>query len=159
MDDRGTGQGRGRHPRDLARPRSGPAAGVQPALDDRDVAVVGDPPDDRDRQAPALADAAHGIPSIGTDRGAHPLLRLGDHDLERRHVRLAPRDRVEVDEDARPGAVGGLGRGAGDAAGPEVLQALHQPALDELEGRLDEQLLGERVADLHGRSFGRVIVA
>ncbi len=61
---------------------------------------------------------------------------------------LAARDGVEVDEDARAGPVGGLGRGAGDAAGAEVLEALHQAALDELQAGLDEQLLGERVADL-----------
>ena len=61
---------------------------------------------------------------------------------------LAARDRVEVDEDAGPGPVGGLRRRAGDPAGAEVLEALDEAALDELEARLDEQLLGERVADL-----------
>ena len=35
---------------------------------------------------------------------------------------------------------------------PEVLQPFDQAALDELEARLDQQLLGERVADLDGRA-------
>ena len=122
--------------------------GVQPALDDRDVAVRGDPADDRDRQAPAGADLADLLPLRGEDRGAHPLLRLRDHDLERLEARLASRDRVEVDEHPGPAAVGGLRRRAGDPAGAEVLEALDQAALDELEAGLDEQLLRERVADL-----------
>ena len=49
------------------------------------------------------------------------------------------------------GPVGGLRRGAGDARRAEVLEALDQAALDELEAGLDEQLLGERVADLDAR--------
>ena len=153
VDDGVAGQGRGRH-RAISR---ADGSVVQPP-DDRDVAVVGDPADDRDGQAPALAHLADGVPAIRPDGGAHPLLALRDHDLERLHVRLAPRDRVEVDEDARPGPVGGLRRRAGDAAGAEVLEALDEPALDELEARLDEQLLGERVADLDGRPLGRVVV-
>ena len=137
--------------RHLARARRRPAVAVEPAFDDRDVAVGGHPADDRDRQAPALADLAHLGPAFREDGGAHPLLRLGDHHLERLEARLAPRDRVEVDQDPGPGPVGRLRRRAGDPAGAEVLESLDQPALDELEAGLDEQLLGERVADLDGR--------
>ena len=78
----------------------------------------------------------------------HPLLRLGDHHLERLHARLAARDRVEVDDDPGARPIGGLRRGAGDPAGAEVLEALDEAALDQLEAGLDQQLLGERVADL-----------
>ena len=46
------------------------------------------------------------------------------------------------------GPVGRLGGRAGDPAGAEVLEALDEPALDQLERRLDQELLGERVADL-----------
>ena len=151
MDDRVAGQGGGRDSR-------ASSAAARTPLDDRDVAVVGDPSDDRDRQTPALADLADGVPAVRPDDRAHPLLRLRDHDLERLHVRLAPRDRVEVDVDARPGPIGRLRGRTRDAAGAEVLEALDEPAVDELERRLDEQLLGERVADLDGRSLGRVVI-
>ena len=142
----------------LVRAAAGMRASSVSAADDRDVAVVGHGPDDRDGQTPALADLADGVPAIRPDRGAHPLLALRDHHLERRHAGLAPRDRVEVDADAGAGPVRRLRGGAGDAAGTEVLEALDEPALDELERGLDEQLLGERVADLDARSLRRVVV-
>ena len=62
----------------------------------------------------------------GSDGGAHPLLGLADHDLERLHPGLAARDRIEVHEDAGPGPVGRLGRRARDAAGAEVLEAFDE---------------------------------
>ncbi len=125
-----------------------------------DVAVGGDPADDRDRQAPALADLADGRPSApGCDDREHPLLRLA-----RSSPRTAPcpgsRRGIasRSTRDPGPGPIGGLRGGAGDAAGAEVLEALDEAALDQLEGRLDEQLLGERVADLDGRPLRRVVV-
>ena len=42
-----------------------------------------------------------------------------------------------------------------DAGGAEVLDALDEVLLEELEAALDEHLLGERVADLHGGALGR----
>ena len=139
-------------------PAAGPPVGVEAAFDDRDVAVGRHPPDDRDGQAPALAHLADGRPALGADGGAHPLLRLRDHDLERLEARLASRDGIQVDDDPRPGPIGGLGGRARDPAGAEVLEALDEAALDELQARLDEQLLRERVADLDGRPLGRVVV-
>ncbi len=64
--------------------------------------------------------------------------------------------RSTSDPGARP--VGRLRGRAGDPAGAEVLEPLDQAPLDELEAGLDEQLLGERVADLDGRPLGRVVV-
>ena len=152
VDDRIRGEG--------ARPGCARARGRPrgPAVDDRDIAVVGHPPDHRGRQPPAFADRGDVGESLRPDDREHPLLALADHDLERLHARLAPRDRVEVDADAGAGPVGGLGRGAGDAGGAEVLQPLDEAALDELERRLDEQLLGKRVANLHGRALRRIVV-
>ena len=158
VDDRVAGQGSRRDPGDLTGACGRPPIRVQPALDDRDVAVVGDPSDDRDRQAPPLAHLADIVPARGQDRRAHPLLRLRDHDLEGRQSRLAARDRVEVDDDPGARPIGGLRRGAGDPAGAEVLETLDEPALDQLEARLDQQLLRERVADLDGRALRRVVV-
>ena len=95
----------------------------------------------------------------GLDDRDHPLLRLADHHLERLEARLAARDRVEVDEDPGAAAVRGLGDGAGDARRAEVLDADDEPLGDQLEGRLDQQLLRERVADLDARPLGGVAVA
>ncbi len=154
VDDRVAGQRAGRDPgQDPGAPRQA-AVRLEATGHDRDVAVGGDPADDRHRKAPALAHVTDRIPFVGQDGGTHPLLRLGDHHLERLETRFAARDGVEVDRDPGPGPVGRLGRGAGDAAGAEVLEALDQVALDELEARLDEQLLGERVADLDRRALG-----
>ena len=158
-DDRLRGEGAGRDPGELARARARPPVRVEAALDDRDRAVVGHPADHRAGQAPAGADLGDlGVP-LGADDRDHPLLRLADHHLEGGHPRLPARDRVEVDEDPRPGPVGGLADAAGDAGRPEVLDALGEAPVDDLEGRLDEQLLGERVADLDGRALGGVLVA
>ncbi len=121
------------------------------ALDDGDVAVVGHGPDDGDRQAPPLTDLADGLPAIGSDHREHPFLRLRDQDLERRHSGLTSWDRVELHANPRSCPVGRLGCRAGDAAGAEILEALDEAQLDQLEARLDEQLLrrvevGERRA-------------
>ena len=83
MDDGVAGERSGRDPGDLARARSRPPGVVDPALDHGDVAVVGDPADDGDRQVPVLAHGTDLGPPLGTDDRAHPLLRLGDHHLER----------------------------------------------------------------------------
>ena len=158
VDDRVAGQGTGRDARQLPGARCATAIGIQAAGHDRDVAVGRDPADDRDREAPPLAHLAHRVPAFGEDRGAHPFLRLGDHHLEGLEARFAARDRVQIDDDPGPRPIRGLRRGAGDAAGTQVLEALDQAALDELEARLDQQLLGERVADLDGGPLRRVVV-
>ena len=62
---------------------------------------------------------------------------------------------VELDVHAAVAVGGELAGGAGDAGGAEVLDALDELVLVQLEAALDEHLLGERVADLHGRALGR----
>ena len=158
VDDRLAGDGGDRDPRQLARAGARPTVRVEAALDDSQVAPGGHPPDHRGRQSPAPADLEHLREPIGAHDRAHPLLRLADHHLERRHPLLAPRHGVEVDDDAGAGAIGHLGGGAADAAGAEVLQPLDEAALDQLQRRLDQELLGERVADLDRRPLGRVVV-
>jgi hypothetical protein len=143
VDDRVRGQRRGRDPDDL------PAA-----LEDRDVAVGGHDADDGAGDPPPLADLADRCFAVRPDDREHPFLALRDEDLEGGQPRLPAGHGIEVDEHAGPGPVGGLRGRAGDAAGAEVLEPLDEPALDELERRLDEELLGERVADLNGWSLG-----
>ena len=158
VDDGVAGQGAGRDARQFPGARRGPAIGVQPAFDDRDVAVGRDATDDRHRQAPPFADLADRLPALGQDRGAHPFLRLGDQHLERFEARLPPRDGVQVHDDPGPGPVGRLRGRAGDPAGAQVLEALDESALDQFQAGLDEQLLGERVADLDRRPLRGIVV-
>ena len=84
----------------------------------------------------------------------HPLLRLGDHDLERLHVGLAQRHArdVEVDARRRPWTPSPT-RDDVRPGGAEVLQRDEQPALEQLERALHELLLRERVADLDRRAL------
>ena len=86
------------------------------------------------------------------DDREHPLLRLGREDLERLHARLTQRNLVEIQPRAEPGPSRGLAHGARETGSPEVLQPFEQVLLDQLERGLDQQLLGERIADLHRRA-------
>ena len=102
-------------------------------------AALGDLADHRARKLPAPAHLAHGVEHLRAHDRDHPLLRLRDHDLPRLHRLLALRHAVEVDVDAR--AVGGHLRERGrEPRGAAVLQRLDEPALDELEARLDQLL-------------------
>ena len=115
--------------------------------------AVGDLADDGAVEVPAHAHLAHvGDLLVGDDR-QHALLALADHDLPRLHVGLAQRHAVGVDVEAHVALARHLRAGAGEAGGAEVLHAHHELAVDELEARLDELLLGERVADLDARAL------
>src|SRR6185436_8123948 len=100
---------------------------------DRDIAVLRHATDDGRRQPPAGAHLEDVRPALRSDCSAHSLLGLRDHDLEWLETRLAARDRVEVDRDPGPATVRELGGRASDPARSEVLEALDETALDELE--------------------------
>ncbi len=161
---------RGRSPRDvsaragiagqLARRRERQPAGVEAALDDRDVAVGGDPPDDRAGQAPAGADvldpprggragrsrpSAPGDSLIITSKGSMPGSRRGIASRSTT-IPVPARSAVSQTPQVMPAA-------------PRSWSPSTRPALDELEGRLDEELLGERVADLDGGPLRGILVA
>ena len=87
------------------------------------------------------------------DHRQHPLLRLGDHDLEGLHVGLAQRHPGDVDVDPDPAGGGHLGGRGGEPGGAEVLQRDEQALLQQLEAALEHLRLLERVADLHGRAL------
>jgi hypothetical protein len=129
------------------------------AFDHRDVAVVGDPADHPAQDAPPLADRRDLRQPVRPRDDHHPFLRLTDHDLERRHARLPARDRVQVDPNPGPGAVRGLRHAAGDPGRTEVGEALGEARREDLQGRLDEQLLRERVADLDRRPLRGILGA
>src|SRR4029453_69141 len=81
-----------------------------------------------------------------------PLLRLARQDLERLQAGLAERDRAQVELGAEPGPGGRLAHRARDPGPPQALQPFGQGGFAELERGLDQELLGERVADLHARA-------
>ena len=86
------------------------------------------------------------------DDEEHPLLRLGEEDLVRRHARLTLGDAVEVDLRPRSRAGGHLRCRAGETGRPHVLDADDGARRHRLKTRLEEELLGERVPDLDGRA-------
>ena len=104
-------------------------------------------------ELPAVEDRLHRLEHLRTDDRDHPLLALGDHHLPGLHPLLTQRDPVEVDVDPEVGRH--LGQRRRDARGTAVLERLDEPGGDELDGRLDELLPRERVADLDGRALLR----
>ena len=65
----------------------------------------------------------------------------------------------DLDLHADAAARSHLGRRAGQAGRPHVLDADERVGLHHLEARLEEQLLHERIADLHRRTlFGRRLI-
>ena len=85
----------------------------------------------------------------------HALLRLRQHDLVRRHAGFALRHERDVDLDAGAAARSHLGGRAGQAGRAHVLDADERVGLHHLEAGLEQQLLHERIADLHRRALLR----
>ncbi len=113
--------------------------------------------DDREAELPLPADLLDGRELGRRDDCHHSLLALREHDLDGCQLRLAQGDAVEVDVEADTSAACHLGEGRGEAGGPQVLEGLDQPALGQLQARLDQLLAGERIADLHGRPLVLVL--
>ena len=103
-------------------------------------------------EAPASADLADVVEALGRHDREHPLLRLADVRISKGSM---PGSRSgtasQMEHGAHAGARGRLADGAAEPGAAEVLQPLQQAALDQLQRGLDQQLLGERVADLHAR--------
>ena len=124
-----------------------------------DVARLDDRADRRAVDVPLLAQREHLVHARGLDDAEHPLLRLGDHDLERLEVGLAQRDLRDVDLDADLALGRHLGGRRREAGRAEVLQRDEQPLLEQLERALEQLLLLERIADLDRRALVLVGVA
>ena len=88
---------------------------------------------------------------IGSHHDQHPLLRLGQHHLVGRHALFAAADPIDLDVDAATATMGELAGGAGQPGRAQILDGGNAVELVEPQARLAEQLLQERVADLHGR--------
>ena len=73
--------------------------------------------------------------------------------------RLAHRHAVEVELDPEPALAGHLDRRGGQARGAHVLDRDDRVACHQFEAGFDQELFGERVADLHGRALLLGVVA
>ena len=126
--------------------------GLAVPVDDQPVAV-GDLADHGGQHVPLAADGHERVDVAGLDDRHHPFLGLAHQDLLGAQRGVPQRYDVEVDVHAAVTGRGQLGGGAGDAGRAEVLDAGDQLRGEQLEGALDQQLLHERVADLHGRAL------
>ena len=111
--------------------------------------VVGDPPDGGRRELPAGAHRLDlGHPG-GLGHHQHPLLALAQQDLVRGHALFAGGHQAGIDLDPDAAARRHLRARAGEPCGPHVLDGDDEARGDELEARLEQELLGEGVAHLH----------
>ena len=104
-------------------------------------------------QVPLLEDRLDLGLAPGLDDHQHALLRLGEHDLVRRHAGLALRDVLDVDLDAHAAAAAHLAGRTRQPRRAHVLDADERAGLHDFEAGLEQELLGERVAHLHGRTL------
>ena len=129
------------------------AAGLEHQL-----ARVGHAADDGIREVPLVADGDHlRLAALLRDE-QHALLRLGEHDLVRRHAGLAARHCVEIELEAAAGARGHLDRRRGQARGAHVLDAHEAVGLEELEAGFQQELLEKGIADLDGGALRRALL-
>ena len=90
---------------------------------------------------------------LGLQHHQHALLALGEHHLVGAHAGLAARHVVEVELDAEIALGAHLGRRGSEPRRAHVLDGDHRARGHELEAGFEQQLLGERVADLDGRAL------
>ena len=112
---------------------------------------IGDVADHREVELPFLENPARLGLALRAQYHQHPLLAFAEHDLVWGHAGFAHRHEIEVELDAEPALAGHLDRGGGQAGRTHVLDRDDRVALHQFEAGLDQQFLGERVADLHGR--------
>ncbi len=112
----------------------------------------GDLADRGGEHAPLVGRLEHRFELLRRDDQQHPLLGLAGEDLVRVHGWLAQRDPLQPDPHAGAGRRGGLGQRAGQPGAAEVLDADDELGVVQLQARLDQQLLDERVTDLHRRA-------
>ena len=126
-------------------------AGNAPLHPQRQPARFGDPADHREIQLPFLEDAARLRLAAGVEDHQHAFLAFAEHDLEGGHAGFPHRHPVEIELDAEPALTGHLDRGRSQPGRPHILDGDDRILFHQLEAGLDQQFLGERVADLHGR--------
>ena len=106
---------------------------------------------------PLRRDLQEGLEVAGADDRHHPLLRLAHEDLLGPKARVPERHALEVDHHAAVAVAGELAGRAGQSRAAEVLDAVDHVRGEQLQAALDEDLLRERVADLHRRTLRRAL--
>src|SRR5437763_3325721 len=116
---------------------------------DAQQAVVGDVTHHHRVQSPLLEYVEHlALAALFRDQ-EHAFLRFAEHDFVRGHARLTLRHFGEVDLDAGSAARGHFRRGTGQARRAHVLNGHYRAGLHGFETCFQQELLHERVADLH----------
>ena len=114
---------------------------------------VGEMADDGEVELPLLEDLARRVLAAGLQHHQHALLAFGEHDLVGGHAGLAHRHLVELELDAEAALGRHLERRGGEAGRAHVLDGDDGVGRHQFEAGLEQQLLGERIADLHGRAL------
>ena len=122
--------------------------------EDDQPAGLGDLAEDGGLDVPLGRDLQERLEVGGADDRHHPLLRLAHEDLLGPQAGVAQRHPVEVDHHAAVAVAGELAGRAGQAGAAEVLDAVDDAGGEQVQAALDQDLLGERVADLDGGALG-----
>src|SRR5699024_6565388 len=117
------------------------------------AAGVGDLADVGGDDIPLAADLHEFVDLLRLHDRAHALLGLGGEDLRAGHALGALVDVVEHDVHAHITGGSQLGDGTGQACATEVLNTDDDAGVVQVQAALDEDLLREGVADLHGREL------
>ncbi len=123
------------------------------------MAGLGDLADHREIELPLAENRFREILAAGLEDHEHALLALAKHHLVRRHAGLALRYGVHVELDPDAALARHLDRRRGEAGGAHVLDRDDRVRGHQFEARLDQQFLGEGVADLDGRALRFRILA
>ena len=120
--------------------------------------VVGDAPDHDRVQIPLLEHRLQFrlAPALRDDQ--HSLLRFREQNFVRRQPRFAQRHLVEIEFDSEPAMRRHLARRRRESRRAHVLDRDDRAGLASFEARLDQQFLGERIADLHRRPLGLALL-
>ncbi len=116
-----------------------------------DAAGVGQAADHCEVQFPLLEDRARCSLTLGAQHHQHALLAFRQHELISGHAGLTRRHLIQIQFDADAALGGHLDGRTGQAGGAHVLDGDDRVGGHQFQACLDQQLLGERIADLHGR--------
>ena len=126
-------------------------------LDDETLARRG-VADDREIEAPLAEDVFRFLFLLRLQHHEHALLALGQHHLVGAHAALAGRHRIEVEIDAEIALGAHLHRRAGQPRRAHVLNGDDAVLRHDLQAGFQQQLLRERIADLHGGTLLLAVV-
>jgi len=118
-----------------------------------EMAGVGGLADHREVELPFLEDAFGDGLGAGLQHHQHAFLAFRQQHLIGGHGVLADGHEIEVEVDTDPAFVCHLNRGRGEPGGAHVLNGDDGVFRHELQAGFQQELLGERVAHLHGGPF------